>query len=77
MKKILLKKLEAHNILDKSLFLENFDMSQKSAVLLFVIGLLTIFGFAQGNREKMPDAAPTGLALEVTFIKTNPPAYDA
>lgn len=50
-------------------------MSQKSAVLLFVIGLLTTFGFAQGNREKMPDAAPTGLALEVTFIKTNPPAY--
>ena len=52
-------------------------MNRKIAALLFVVGLLATFSAAQSNPEKTPSTAPTGLALEITFIKTNPPAYSS
>jgi len=50
-------------------------MNRKIAALFFITGLLVTFNFAQNNPEKTPLVAPSGLALEVTFNKSQPFAY--
>ncbi|MDQ3063856.1 MAG: hypothetical protein M3R14_13500 [Acidobacteriota bacterium] len=47
-------------------------MNRKLSAILLILCFGNLFGLAQSSKEK---PIPTGLALEVTFFKGNPPAY--